>query len=597
MGVLKDTPPHLRWVPPFVFLILHVLHMGIGLSAAGLAAGPTDAVGSRTVEDSGGWTCARIHRRQDYPVVNLAIGNPPVSTELLLVFRQTTETAVSLFAPQVARSTALRCEDGGVGDGGSCSDVALLSESPSAPQKRHRLRFRYTAADLAPAWSVAKRLGLDGEFLLHSETAYALSQTHLCWRASDTILPPTVEDERARVVLREDGNLLVAVAELTMETPAATCARQPFNLSMASLFPSQAYSAAAWMGAHADAETGSEKAMNKRREALEYGLDCAAEAPGFEHTHTVLALDCLSPSASCLLNPSVTWRRLGARTLWLDLASGAASVQIFDDVRVDDSNSLVGSLAKLLLLVLTSMIVFARASRPTSSNSRLFNAIVDEGEQEEGGSVVVDSALGALAIASRVGVLLWRWRPMEYDEQWALLASSALACIASAIHFVNRHAVYLVTTTSDTRRFTPIILLGGSFALVDSTNAVLLAFSTPPLFGPSNFEHVARLLVSVAAVNLAVTRTIWGATCATVQSTRSYFGTFYGNATLMATLCWLTQLISSSIALFHLFACPSAYSMLRATAGDYKLMAGFLFITITVTGAPASTRCARDVLC
>ena len=101
-------------------------------------------------------------------------------------------------------------------------------------------------------------------------------------------------------------------------------------------------------------------------------------------------------------------------------------------------------------------------------------------------------------------MVLIRVGALSHDGQLRVCIAELVSCILSFIHFLLRYEGLLKDDEES-----PVSKLGGSTSVIDSTAAVMVAFSDPPLLAAStsSFDPIARMLVSLLISIIAVSYT------------------------------------------------------------------------------------------
>ena len=173
-----------RFFSPAFFLMTFLGFLLAGVVLIALDPPPTTRFGEHEIPSHA--TCMRADRRAEFVLVELSVGSPVTTMQLLLrpdqvVQRSNASTNAKLFSSRVAESDTVTCEDA------VCSDVMLLQRrGPNSGFERVVGRFEYVTADRAGAVApVALSLGADGELSLETSYNYFLTATHLCWAEAD----------------------------------------------------------------------------------------------------------------------------------------------------------------------------------------------------------------------------------------------------------------------------------------------------------------------------------------------------------------------------------------------------------------------------
>lgn len=557
--------------------------------------------------------CLRADRRADYTLVELGLGSPVTSMSLLfrpdkVVERTVNASNAKIFSARVAESESVAC------DGTVCSDAALLQRNgPNSQQDRVVIRFEYMTSETAVSEArTAYTLGADGELALEDNYDYFLTATHLCW--SETA--DAVETSSAVRASASTGYLLTNATLFTTrefrDTPIAQAATMgscsTSALTDVQLFPVEAGRGNAWLGLQtATAYESSLDGVQDRRVVVELGTECASTYAVYQRPFSLYQLDCLSSAIPCETDPSVPFRRLADTSLRIQTTTNEAFVWATRDSRLAGLPNLLNpedafalSIVKLLLMSLVAAVVWIRASKITSSASRLFVFCLrgahchphDEPEVHEK-TISEDALVGFLAIVARLGLALWRVDGLTDDRQGRLVWIQVGASLMSLVQWATRYFILERQCES------PLTKLGGSTALVDAPTAVMLAFAEPPLLvtGIGRFDPTARLLTGLLLVMTSMTRCLFAAACCGVlwsvassetraEAEQTRFSPAYAPILFVSGISWILQAASIGMILADSFVYPLAYSMARSLHGDWSALPFSLFLALTASSLP-----------
>ena len=541
--------------------------------------------------------CVRATRHSNYVSVFLSSGSPTRQRVLLLRFETRPENqTLRLFDGTLAESKSVACNGDFL-----CRDVALLQlAGPTSPQTRIVTSFLYSNA--ATEFSMAKRLGLDGELFLSWGHRYWLTTTHLCWAAgADLSALPTSQG----IAVELSGSLLQSSSsDLVDISPSSSlsCAEQDVTL-----FPTNAAIESTWLGI---TTLHSSDDVEDRRLLVEAGTACANNATSLARANSLWQFDCVS--ITCDTTPSLPLRRLATHSMILDMpAIGETSgrLVLVDEPRLyglpqlNDSSAPLFAIVKLSLMVLAAAVIWARAAKLTARSDQLFTFCLRNMHAEKKPdpqtdtpldvyTVLEDGAIGMVAIVARFAVTIWRFSLLLDDGFSRALVIQLLASFASLLLWIFR---YVILTRE---RELPLTKIGGSTALCDSVSAVLLSFSATPLFetASSRFDSTARLLCALLLATTSLQRVFFAISCngLLLQHSR-FFDPEFVRIVYVSIALWIVQIVSISNLLLDVFATPLAHSISRNVQGGYGELAAAIALGCTATSLPSILKSVRNV--
>ena len=571
--------------------------------------------------------CARVTRHADYVSVDLAIGVPSRVLRLLLRLDRPADlvnsTFVRIHSSSIVESAAVSCSDA------TCTDVALISQrGPASPQKPMALQFTYANSNNEfLSGSTSQSMGLDGDLFLLPEHDHFLTSSHFCWVpiADTSEIPPG--GLRASLVGGEfhtDANVSAADKPFR-RAPAAVYREQCKNATGGSLyandvalFPAKASGELGWLLlSNSDSYETSPDGVDARRRVIEVGRDCSSSLAEFAKPSSLLDLDCLSSYADCDLDPSIPFRRVADTELRIVVHDGSAATlfskkdaRLGSLPRLEQPASAIGfAILKVFLLLLAAAIVFIRSSRQSSSHSQLYLTCCVKAHCSEAANaghcpdfrlgLFEDAFIGLVAIAARIGASVWRSELLAHDNQQRVATAEILACVLSLSMWFSRY--FLVDSNES-----PLVLLGGSTALIDASSAVLLAFSEPPLLVSSmgRFDPTARLLTAILCSLVVLPRIIFAtASCGVILNSGIHgisinklrFEHGYCVVLGMGIFAWLAQVAAVAILLSDCFALPLSFSIARQMPGSFSTLQLAVFLGVTATSFPRLLRDAGVV--
>ena len=130
-------------------------------------------------------------------------------------------------------------------------------------------------------------------------------------------------------------------------------------------------------------------------------------------------------------------------------------------------------------------------------------------------------------------------------------------------------------------------------AVTDATNAVLLAYSSPPtlLTGSSNFDATARLLTGVTSVLIVLQRCLFGVAgisllLAAERRRKESRHAIYEVLLATSISSWIFQTAAVAVTIADLVVAPMAKEMTRGYIGNRTLISRSLFITFVCASLP-----------
>lgn len=258
----------------------------------------------------------------------------------------------------------------------------------------------------------------------------------------------------------------------------------------------------------------------------------------------------------------------------------------------EEHNGVLEASVQLLVVLLAAAVVQVRTRELVNSQDGLFlnclrmtkrirygksdgkriNGLIKDEQQ----SVIVN----LFAILVRTAVV-FMMAPVLISSRYERVAYlQIIGCVASCVHWLMlwRHGQSVVRRLS----------LGGSNAIIDVSNAILVVFSRPPLRVDTDvFYALARLLTVTLVMVTIPTRCFFSSACA---------GAIYGWRTWYAAGFWYTQLVVSTVVVVDVTIVPTATDMNRGTIGDFTSLAFMLFAITCCLAGPRLTANALAIL-
>jgi hypothetical protein len=636
----KHTTQRLVYlVAPVMFVVSFWLHVITGTLCL---VDPNDSrVVAGSVKIPKDSICLRATRHADYTTVNLISGTPLVRMPVLLRFdsvklNNETEYSVHLFSHDVVESKSVNCLSNGI-----CTDIFMVSDGERRSLKRVRGTFTYRLHSLESALStVASRLdSVVGEMHLRTGYDYWLSATHLCYAESLSHSKGGGGGGGSGVLIEtnSDGSIYTTVDELAknevlLKTPAVRnslsgpCASQP-NVT---LFPHASSVESTWLSISNTLKHNSASwDVDSRRTVVETGTACASRLPDLNRDLTLYELDCFWYNTdTCIDYKSVPFRRLASMSLFISLPlSGKGWLSIDEDntlsslpMLADSSDAFWYTVLKMVMLTLAASVVFVRSKRKTASSSWLIKHCVQIAFERVGHhitstttsitnssknvkdstnkrSTIEDMAVGLVAFLARGIIVSSRYSILVNDGQSRAVSAEFVATAVSAVHWTVR---YTMCGLHRDEEEPPVSKLGGSMAIIDSTVAVLVAFSEPPILSSTSlFDPIARMLVSLLISTIVVSRCAFSSSCCGIlwpsfMTTKGRLD--YAYLLVYSSLAWCIQSIALAIVVADLFVSPAAYSVSRAVEGEHLPIRVTYFLTLLCVGMPRLMATTRHIL-
>ncbi len=623
-----------------------------GLVAVATTPKAAAAVGAYAVPDDA--TCLRVTRHANHVETALVLGTPPLGFQLLVRLDQIVEATdttapLRLFSSKVVESQTARCSNG------VCTDVALVQhDGPARGQSRVIVQYQYTNSNTESNNYEYDRPGLtlelDGELSLTTGMDYFLTASHLCWTPA--------EDEEVYHALAEDAietfgalrgyavptatrlgvvgivatnTSFVDAAPSLSKSPVAKAYRNKHcpNASLGTsgamaLFPGAAASEAAWLTL---TDTGlydsSPEGVEERRRVVEVGRVCAAAHKEYERALGLYQLDCQFSWANCKDEPSLTFRRVADSEIRIYVSDQSNLIYVWSvpSARLttlprlqshDEANG--HAVFRLLLMLLAAAVIWIRAEKAASSNTELLLSTIrsawcdfaERGDPLHEASIWEDAFIGAVAIGARIYVVVWQWDSLVEDNQLRMLVFQVIGCACSVMHFGARYAT-IASERADEPADSPLILFGGSTALVDAPSAIMLAFAEAPLLVTSlgRFNPTARLLTSLLLVIVSFQRMLFAAASCGILFTARYnricnhahigkisYLFFLGSACVN----WLVQLSALGVLVVDAFVMPLRFSVARGIVGEWAVGGVAIFLAVTLSSMPIFMSMLQDLL-
>lgn len=598
-------------IAAWLFVISFVSYLLVGFICAFFPPLPARvAAGMAIPTDS---TCMHVTRHADYITAEIGIGTPVQHMSLLvrmdsILDHTSTDTSMLLFSKKTVESTTVDCTLEG-----RCEDIVVVQENgPYGVLARKIAKFDYKQASLE--YTTASRiLGVDGELRMRVGMHYWITSTHMCYSESEASLT-AVDDEAVSAIVKgtflyANRSSLLSSSE-TMLAPAATlqnvCMGENHTEQLVKLFPVDACLEASWLSIiDTNLYNNEPGIVEVRRSVTELGVSCAQNSTSIPRDLVLYRLDC-EPFQNCADTPSMPFRRIATSSIALQIqTNGKVAIWFKYDHTLstlprlaNSSHAFLLSLLKLLMILIAAAVVFIRAKKSTASSSWLFKHCIEVACERKNGHKFHDSSLstsediliGALAFGCR-GLMVFYRRPyLSMDGQVRVCNSETIATTLSIIHWVLRY--FCIERGGQS----PISMLGGSTAIIDSTSSVMMAFAEAPTLSISTgkFDPTARLLTSILISLIVIARCAFSASCCGLLL-ENETNRLYRLVVLYAACTWCLQSAALAILISDLFVLPSSASMSRHTTGDVLPARILLFIALVCAGLPRLSMTLRHI--
>jgi len=558
----------------------------------------------------------RVTRHADYTTVDAMVGTPSAKLPLLLRLDKvlslgSSERGMRLFAQDTVESSTVSCSLEGI-----CSDLLLLAdgERNSLGVYYSEFGYRHTRVESFSQTVAYTVPSVQGELALREGAAYWLTATHLCFENNSTL-----EYNASRIPLTISNGVLksykasLAQNSIIEKAPAVSGVISGCSEEV-EMFPNLASLESTWLSISDDSLYNSEPdAVDSRRNIAEVGVSCAAYNSAFERDLMLYTLDCHTFSA-CRNSSSIPFRRLATASIFINVTTrGDYWFWAEEDTTLsglpklaNSSNAFYSSILKMLMITIAAAVVFVRSKKKTASSSWLFKNCIaisrDEGplnSENDAENPTEDKYIGIVAVASRLIAVLLRINSLIKDGQLRVCVLEITAFVLSLIHWILRW--YGLMPDKDER---PVSKLGGSTAIVDSTAAVMMAFSESPTLAASSskFDPTARMLVALLVSIIVLTRCAFSAACCGTlwPSMRKVpVMSVYSRLLVLSGVSWCIQSIILGVTVCDLFVTPAAYEMSRAVAGSaesHYMLRLSLFLAVVCAGLPRLMSTSRHIL-
>jgi hypothetical protein len=653
------------WWPAATLVGSYVAFAALGILCAFTAPSVNASAARHPVPFADGVACHRVARAADHLVVELFVGRPVQLVRALVRLDRAASrpaNALRMFPVRLVESLTFSCE----ADNNTCHDVMLVArKGPNEAQVEVPFSFRYTSPSFeysryAPA---RYQLGLEAELFVVRGYDYYMTKSHMC--AVPISDQPEKDEGGVLVSISPDGRLSANASELAKlpvdalrGSPVAKAAKRgECGATAVDLWPPEAGKESSFLAIsnHILYETEPEH-IRLRREVVELGAQCAQTLPRLARAMSLYDVDCSGEQLpSCRLQPSLPFRRSALSSIRLRVGTDetarvwAAREEAISSLPglSDSADALSNAIVALVLLVLAAAVMHARKNKSSSEALHLYEhqrnklrcpETASAAVVSQNGATLENAMFGLFAISARVVVVLWRFAPLANDGHARTCATQLAASILSMANWVQRyfmlqreeaaprdwtatllrrqkqHESLIVAgqhkgsteapaVEEEDQEEDPLLRLGGSMAVVDSSSAVLLAFSVPPLLvtGMARFDNTARLLVGVTMAITTLQRCAFAA-AANALTLEAFYNHRLHHCERDARMVhyavvlfsWLGQTVSIAITVADLVVSPLSYSVARATVGDSTWARVNLFLAVLCIGLPGTLdTCAR----
>lgn len=573
-------------------------------------------------------TCMRVTRHSDYATADVIVGSPPTQMHVLLRLDKVlepnnTRRALRLFSQDAVESKTATCS---VDDW--CRDVVVLTDGDRYDSNAYTAEFdyRHGLVERSMGTTASRISGVVGELSLRKGYSYWLTSTHFCYGSAGTTNTSTegrvgleLTDSGRMVVRQEDmrSNDVLASVPAASDQALKCMQHRPGHPGDVIVFPEGALLESTWLSISDTGMYNSEpEVVETRRLIAEVGTTCASNLSEFDRDIVFYNLDC-TPLGACRNEMSVPFRRAATSSLFFNLErDGNSWMSVKKDPTLNNlpklansTDAFLASLFRMAMITVAAAVVFVRSKRKTASSSWLFkncvsiycgNGPLTSKEEGQGrGSQAEDKWIGFVAFVSRILVVCLRFELLTQDHQTRVCIAELVGGLLSCLHWINRW--YCLCEDDDEPA---VSKLGGSTAIVDSTAAVMLAFSESPTLASSSsqFDPTARMLVALLVSIIVLTRCAFSAACCGTlwPVFRSNSGRMdYALVHMTTAAGWCVQSAILAILVCDLFVTPAAHSMSRAVVGDRTMLYILrvtLFLGIVCAGLPRLMSTTRHIL-
>ena len=611
--------------------------------------------------------CYIIERYTDYIAVNLVLGTPPQKIKALLILDSVvTESESSMAQVRVLTNDALHsstvvCDH----ITKRCTDQTIVSVGIQESTLRAQMQYDYVdISDAAYQQSIVHSLpGIGAEMWLISSSSYWITDTHLCVRSGAVQLDKRydydpnhalearwndyvhhIDDPHRRVAtmyaplpsIQHISGFVSTIGTSPLVTIQHACSSED-ALVRVNMMPSLATQEDRWLsiGSQNNYDSG-HYTLAIRRSVAEIGTRCASNISTLKEDLSIYLMDC-SPTSSCILNSSLPFRRVFTSSIFIRTGDvhneSDTTTFVFKEEKSllqipgvpSESDAFVWAVLKLLMIVLTTAVMFLRSKRSTSNPSWiLFNTLKiarDAIEYERSAPfdqqcpkkeitirtpfnkitkiVMEDFIVAVLTLCSRIAIISWRMDVLWADGHARTCVLEVVALCMSAVHVFVRYIVIEIGTSEGSEL--PITKLGGSTAIVDSTSAVIVAFSEPPIMTMTigRFDPSARLLMSLLISLVVMIRCSISCTCCgLLWSIERYCPSrrIYASMLLASGIMWAFQLSVLGIKMCDLFVVPFTYTITETSTGTVVAVRLVVFFGVICAGIPRLTNTFTSII-
>lgn len=532
------------------------------------------------------------------------------------------EKSVRIFNSRVVESKTFSCDN----ENATCYDALLLTQGdPNSQLASTLIEFDYTNPQVEQnRGDIAMyRLGLAGEMFAAKGYRYYLTNTHLCVSRNLNAAVSNTSDALEARVRTADGKIeanITSVASSSFLSSSALYTAHHASqcvgeLTWVDLFPYESGAESVYLAlTDTNLYETEPEAVSMRRRVVELGAECASTLLEYTRAYITYDIDCSNVYAVCRTTPSLPFRRistLGVRAHYT--TDGKAYFWFADDHTLhtltgmaNTHDSIVIAIIKLALITLAAAVVWMRSNLVTESEQWLYRHCIQIANclplsiKGVKSAVVEDALLGLVAMASRLGIAMWRLDALYNDGQLRVCIFELVAALVSFVNWVVRYWVIdpnlrqLIGKKANGRG--PLTRLGGSMAIVDASSAVLMAFAETPLLlsAVSRFDNTARLLTGLLISLVTLNRCLFACCCNAIiyeahERGRLVSSPEYITLIVTAGLSWLYQIITLGVLMADLVATPMAYALGRSVVGENSALGLALFMTFVCASLPRLT--------
>ena len=608
MLIKKPVAVVKKEVLPSVFFIL--------CSLAFVVAGVWTSMTSHTKYSN---YCWNIERHKTHVVVHIVSAITKQRFRVLLrtdtyATPDDTKTLVLTNSKSILQSRTVSCESDGY-----CEDYFLVRmESSNAPYK---FGFYYGAQHLHD--SISRQLGLDGELRMHSDALYSIDAYKICESPSNPSLR-WLEHDRSDwfkiVATLLNGRFVVNYCDLNAQQKkrlqlssmdgCVDCIGSDHNVTLWH-----------WMSyvsnnVHSEVDdTASSTRINDLKLSSHSQNKCSKKT-GEIYQAACLNKQALGLGLSCTDANYVPFQPFSDMKLQMNFVHNALYIRGRDELSLQRHN-MVGSQQgrdsaithasiQLGIVLVAAAVVHVRKNELSNNKDQVFIGCMQALKTNDKRNIDKVLALEQQSILLSVVSISIRVAVVAVDGASLFEAGLGRTAVAQIVgtcfSFVHMCAIFFSfaclyrskdkqhQTYLDKVRFLNIkrrsLVLGGSNAMNDVTNAILLVFSRPPIRVDVDLFHaLARLLTVTLIMITSPSRCFFSGACG------GFLGWSMGLMLriVFSVVFWVVQSITICISVVDLVVLPTANDLIRGHVADQVWTALFIFALTCVISVPRLT--------